>query len=58
MEKKSKKMGRPKEYDTTEERKIRSIRLTNTQVEKIKEKYGSLQDFIEDSYEIIVDKVS
>lgn len=58
MEKKSKKVGRPKEYDTTEERKIRSIRLTNTQVKKIKEKYGSLQDFIEDSYEIIVDKVS
>jgi hypothetical protein len=58
LNKENKKMGRPKDYDTTEERKIRSIRLTETQVSEIKKKYKTVQDFVEDAYEIITGKSS
>jgi len=45
-----KKVGRPKEYLTNEERNPQSIRLTRAQKKNIKNIYGNVQRFIETAY--------
>lgn len=44
MDKKS--VGRPKEYDTTEERKVAAFRITDSQKKIIIDKFGSVQQWI------------
>lgn len=40
------KVGRPKEYSTKQERKVTSFRVTQKDKESIIKKYGSVQAFI------------